>query len=50
METGEYVPVNLLKDSDHTNKEELAIAIKIMINANILRYTSSSSLTWHGRP
>ena len=37
--TGEYVPVNLLRDSDLENKRKLAQA----------RYTSTVSLSWHGR-
>ena len=45
---GEYIPEDIL-DRSPDGKLFLG-AVQNLVNANILRYTSSGSLQWHGRP
>ena len=49
---GELVPSALIAthDDNPSKKHELNEAISVLVDSNVLRYTKTGSLAWHGRP
>ena len=48
---GHLYPAELLKTcQSYEEREKVLNTIKSLVDANILRYTSTGSLTWHGKP